>query len=62
MVCFAYIFGWRASTVERLERQHMHLELDGMVVFTESFCKGFQKLSGNPYRTLVYDTTLFPGL
>ena len=40
----------------------MHLEEDGMVVFTETFCKGFQKLSGNPYRTVLYDTTLFPGL
>lgn len=40
----------------------MHLEADGMVVFTETFCKGFQKLSGNPYRTVLYDTTLFPGL
>lgn len=41
LLSFAYVFGWRTSTVESLVGDFMHLEADGMVVFTEAFCKGF---------------------
>jgi hypothetical protein len=62
VVCFAYIFGWRDSTITTLQLAHVWISEDGLLCFHEDFCKGFQSLSGNPYRNVWYDTQGFPGL
>jgi hypothetical protein len=40
MVVFAFIFGWRDSTVCTLLREHVWLQ-DDWICFHEDFCKGF---------------------
>lgn len=40
MVSFAYVFGWRESTVTTLQREHITLQ-GSIVHFHEDFCKGF---------------------
>ena len=40
MVVFAYIFGWRESTVATLSLHHVSL-VETVIHFTEDFCKGF---------------------
>lgn len=61
MVVFGVLFGWRESTLVSLERADVFLS-DTMLSFSESFCKRFQTAANNPYRTLCYDCTAFPGL
>lgn len=62
MVFFGLAFGWRESTLYKLERDDVFVNGDGILTFTESFCKRFQKLSGNPYHSMTYDARLIPGL
>lgn len=61
MVIFAYIFGWRESTITTLSRADVWIS-DSHICFHESFCKGFQKLSGNPYRNVWFQASNFPFL
>lgn len=62
VVCFAYIFGWRDSTVTTLQADVVWVNEHGLLCFHEEFCKGFQTLSGNPYRNVWFDSHCFPGL
>ena len=61
MVVFGVLFGWRESTLVSLERKDVFLT-GTSITFSESFCKRFQTAANNPYRTLCYDCTAFPGL
>lgn len=62
MVTFGVLFGWRESTLISLERKDVFLAEGTSLYFSESFCKRFQTAANNPYRTLCYDCTAFPGL
>lgn len=62
MVVFAVLFGWRESTLREIERHDVFISSEGVLSFSESFCKRFQTLSGNPYRVVTYDCTLIEGL
>ena len=48
--------------MQELERSDVFLSTSGCFTLSESFCKSFQKMSGNPYRHISYDRTQFPGL
>jgi hypothetical protein len=41
MVCLALVFGWRESTLMKLEAADIFVGEHSTLVFSESFCKRF---------------------
>lgn len=62
MVFTGYLFGWRASTVEALQVKDVLFPAEDTIQFSESFCKGLQKISDIEYRTYQYTASNWPVL